>query len=119
MRAILHRPLRLVLAFALALTVLTAAPSPAEASGSSCRGNVCTFVTSSGTSIQQWRSTGTYPSGYRCRNAMFYVNGGLYRIVEVCGSGQLDAYLRNLTLPTGSQLCNEWVGLNGRPCVRT
>lgn len=92
-------------------------PDMAEAAASRCSGQVCIEVDGSGLNVDRWRSIGMYSSGYRCRTASFFVNDSLYRSRQVCGTGHLSTSFSNLTFANGTQLCNQWQGLSGRPCI--
>lgn len=115
--------LRLRVRTALIVLVLAASvvavPRPAHAATkSTCNGAVCEEVVYSGSTVSSWKTT-VYPgSGYHCRTARFWVNGGVIASKYVCGTGGLYAYANTpYSLPAGSQLCASWVNEWGYACV--
>lgn len=114
-----HAPFRLSLLFVVLVASIIALPQPADAATkSTCNGAVCEEVVYSGTTVTSWKTT-VYPgSGYNCRTARFWVNGGVIYSKSVCGTGGLYAYANTpYTLPSGSQLCASWVDEWGYACV--
>lgn len=112
-------PLRLAATLSLLFASLVVAPDAAHAATkSTCNGAVCEEVVYSGTTVSSWKTT-VYPgSGYNCRTARFWVNGGVIASKYVCGTGGLYAYANTpYSLPAGSQLCASWVNEWGYACV--
>jgi hypothetical protein len=89
-------------------------------SASTCSDNVCIFVTGVGLNVSDW-STSAYISKAMCSTPEFLVNGSVRRTgVQTCGSAgyELGSDWSNPgNFPNGTQLCNEWTGVAGEPCV--
>lgn len=113
--------LRKILVMLFLLSVMTVAGElPAEAgTASTCNGDVCSEVTSSGGTLDRWKSVAYVGSGYKCRTAQFWLNGGLWREKSVCGSyGSLTAYIYGpYSFASGTRMCTSWVGVSGYACL--
>lgn len=110
---------RLVSIVAAVVMLLGLAATPSDAaSPSTCNWDVCEQITHSGGSMSSWRAT-VYPgSGFHCRTARFYINGGLYNSKSSCGYGSLTAYasMPVAAIP-GNTYCAAWVSETGYACI--
>lgn len=90
--------------------------TPNSASG--CSGRVCIYVFGSGLHVDDWDTSATN-SSYLCTYAGYWVAGVLTGTSNVvCGdSGQFWAYWTPARYYiNGTQLCNTWLSLSGKPC---
>lgn len=91
--------------------------TPLTASG--CNQRVCIYVTGSGTRVTWWSTTAVLPSSM-CTFAEYWANGALvYEGNTKCGSagGEVSSYWPHPGyFATGTQLCNTWIGVPGKPC---
>lgn len=95
----------------------TTAIAPRSAYG--CNQDVCISIIGNGTFVKSW-ATSAYPNyAYRCTWANYWANGKLLL------SGALQCrsdyyYYSNAIIGTqvkaGSQVCNTWFGIPGKPC---
>lgn len=86
-------------------------------SSSGCNSLVCIYITGTGLKVTDWDTSAGYYS-YLCTYAAFW-NGSriLTTSNTVCTTGPFFAVwgvTRNYV--PGTQLCNTWVGISGRPC---
>jgi hypothetical protein len=93
------------------------ASAPRSAYG--CNQEVCISVVGNGTYVKTW-ATSAYPSyAYRCTWANYWANGKLlYSGSLQCRS---DYYYYDSVgiygnVKAGSQVCNTWYGIPGKPC---
>lgn len=131
-RALLPMSHLLIGAFAAALLVIVtpsvtvaspgASPAPSlisPASASGCNQSVCIYVTGSGTHVTRWSTTAVLPS-WMCTFAEYWANGELVYVGNTkCGSkgDEVMSYWSNPgDFPVGTQLCNTWIGIAGKPC---
>lgn len=87
-----------------------------DASG--CNGDVCIWLTGSGLQIDNWETRG-YPDPYRCSYAELWRNGQVIATSNtVCGESGVVFYSSygSSRFADGTQLCNTWTNLPGRPC---
>lgn len=108
----------LVGAFASAPAADAAPPtSPQTASG--CNQDVCIYVEGSGTQVTYWSTTAALPASM-CTVAKYWANGALvYEGNTKCGSsgGHVFSYWSNPGyFAAGTQVCNTWTGIPGKPC---
>jgi hypothetical protein len=93
------------------------ATSPLTASG--CNQNVCIYVVGSGTQVTKWETTAVLPTAM-CTVAKYWANGVLvYEGTIKCGSagGSVMSYwTRPGYFAAGTQVCNTWANVQGRPC---
>lgn len=93
------------------------ATSPLTASG--CNQNVCIYVVGSGTQVTKWETTADLPTAM-CTVAKYWANGVLvYEGTIKCGSagGSVMSYWsRPGHFAAGTELCNTWTGIPGKPC---
>ena len=108
-----------VLALAMVLALAAPTPQPAHASGSTCNGDVCSEILTSGTTLDRWKTVAYIDWGYKCRTAKYWVNGGLWRSQNHCGNGPaLVSYVYGpYTFPLGTQLCVSWSSTLGYACL--
>ncbi len=108
----------LMLAFAPA-SAAGAAPSISPQTARGCNQNVCIYVEGSGTQVTYWSTTAALPASM-CTVANYWANGVLlYEGNTKCGSsgGQVSSYWSNPgRFAAGTQLCNTWTGIPGKPC---
>lgn len=113
------RSSQLLLVALMSLTLVALGQTDAHAATrSDCNGSVCEEVTSSGSTVTDWFAT-VYPgSGYHCRTARFYVNGGLIDTDHACGTGLLVADADTpYSLWSGARLCASFVDEPGYACI--
>jgi hypothetical protein len=93
------------------------AVSPLTASG--CNQNVCIYVVGSGTQVTKWETSAVLPTAM-CTVAKYWADGVLvYEGTVKCGSagGSVTSYWsRPGYFPAGTQVCNTWTNVSGRPC---
>ncbi len=98
-------------------TTPTSSVEPLSASG--CNQSVCIYVTGSGTDVTNWSTSATLP-GSMCTVADYWADQNLvYQGNEKCGSGgtSVSSYWPQPGyFPAGTQLCNTWSNISGRPC---
>lgn len=91
--------------------------APLTASG--CNQQVCIYVTGSGTRVTWWSTTAVLPSS-ECSVAKYWANGVLvYDGNSKCGSAgtEVSSYWPDPGyFSAGTQLCNTWTGVPGKPC---
>ncbi len=108
----------LVLAVAPA-SAASAAPSISPQTASGCNQYVCIYVEGSGTQVTYWSTTAALPHSM-CTVANYWADGVLvYEGNTKCGSsgGQVSSYWSNPGhFAVGTQLCNTWTGIAGKPC---
>jgi hypothetical protein len=89
-------------------------------SASTCSDSVCIFVVGSGLNVSSWTTTVALPKT-ECSYAKFLKNGTVIATgPEGCGSSgeQLSfEWVDPGNFPNGTQLCNEWSGIAGEPCI--
>ena len=95
----------------------SAATSPLTASG--CNQDVCIYVVGSGTQVTKWETTAVLPTAM-CTVARYWANGVLvYEGTTKCGSGG-GSVMSYWTSPgyfaAGTQVCNTWTNVPGKPC---
>lgn len=94
-------------------------PAVAPPSASGCNQAVCIYVTGSGTQVTYWSTTAVLPSS-ECSVADYWANGQLvYKGKSKCGSAgaEVSSYWPDPGyFAAGTQLCNTWTGVPGRPC---
>jgi hypothetical protein len=100
---------------------LTSSPSRiVPLSASTCSGPVCIYVVGSGLNVSSWTTTVALPKS-ECSYAKYLENGVVIATSgSVCGpSGdQLESEWSDPgNFPNGTQLCNEWNGISGEPCI--
>ena len=90
---------------------------PASASG--CNQRVCIHVTGTGTHVTRWSTTAVLPSSM-CTFAEYWANGVLVYVGNTkCGSAgdEVSSYWPDPgSFSVGTQLCNTWTGIAGKPC---
>lgn len=87
-----------------------------DASG--CNGAVCIWLTGSGLQLDNWETRG-YPDSYWCSYARFWRNGQVIATSNTaCGDSGTVFYSSYGSgwYPDGTQLCNTWTDLPGKPC---
>ncbi len=108
----------LALAFAPA-SAASAAPSISPLTASGCNQNVCIYVEGSGTQVTYWSTTAALPASM-CTVAKYWANGVLvYEGNTKCGSSgaQVFSYWTDPGyFAAGTQVCNTWTGVPGKPC---
>ncbi len=108
----------LVLALASA-PAASAAPSISPQTASGCNQSVCIYVEGSGTQVTYWSTTAALPASM-CTVAKYWAVGVLvYEGNTKCGSpgAQVSSYWPSPGhFAAGTQLCNTWTGISGRPC---
>jgi hypothetical protein len=108
----------LVLAVAPA-SAASAVPSISPQTASGCNQYVCIYVEGSGTQVTYWRTTAALPH-FMCTVANYWANGVLvYEGNTKCGSSgaQVSSYWPSPGhFAAGTQLCNTWTGISGKPC---
>jgi hypothetical protein len=91
--------------------------SPLTASG--CNQNVCIYVVGSGTQVTKWETTAVLPAAM-CTVAKYWANGVvIYEGTIKCGSSgaQVLSYWSDPGyFAPGTQVCNTWTNVPGRPC---
>jgi hypothetical protein len=113
---------------------ITAAVKPARqrggpiirpATGQDCSYEItdimCMYVFGTGDYVSSWdTSVSNTFSLEKCSYAAYWENGLIAGTgPELCGNGDFWAYgVFNKNLPRGAELCNSWVGWNGRPCMQ-
>jgi hypothetical protein len=89
-------------------------------SASTCSDAICIFVVGSGLNVSNW-STTAYISKNQCSTAKFLVDGiEVASGVRTCGSAgdELESVWSDPgNFPNGTQLCNTWTGISGKPCA--
>jgi hypothetical protein len=89
-------------------------------SASTCSGAVCIYVVGSGLNVSSWTTTGVLPKT-ECSYAKYLEDGVVIATSgSVCGpSGdELESEWNDPgNFPNGTQLCNEWSGISGEPCI--
>jgi hypothetical protein len=84
-----------------------------------CNQDVCISVVGNGTYVKTW-ATSAYPSyAYRCTWANYWANGKLlYSGALQCRSDYyyFDSVGIYGNVKAGSQVCNTWYGIPGKPC---
>jgi hypothetical protein len=108
----------LVLALALA-PAASAAPSASPQTASGCNQSVCIYVEGSGTQVTYWSTTAALPASM-CTVAKYWASGALvYEGNTKCGSSgaEVSSYWSDPGyFAVGTQLCNTWTGIPGKPC---
>lgn len=116
-------------ALAVATSTLFLAPGSATAASArhqilpptagGCNQYICIYVEGSGTQVAYWSTTATLPASM-CTVAKYWANGVLvYEGNMKCGSsgGQVLSYWTDPGyFATGTELCNTWTGIPGKPC---
>ncbi len=91
--------------------------SPLTASG--CNQGVCIYVVGSGTYVTRWETRAVLPTAM-CTVSRYWANGVLvYEGTTKCGSagGSVTSYWPSPGyFPAGTEVCNTWTGIPGRPC---
>ncbi len=90
--------------------------SPLDASG--CNGDVCIWLTGSGLQVDNWETRG-YPDSYRCGYAKFWRNGQVIATSNTACGGSGTVFYSSYGsgwFADGTQLCNTWTNLAGKPC---
>ena len=86
---------------------------------SGCNQRVCIYVTGSGTRVTWWSTTAVLPSPM-CTFAQYWADGALiYEGNTKCGSEgtEVSSYWSNPGyFAAGTEVCNTWAGVPGRPC---
>lgn len=90
-------------------------------SASGCNQNVCIHIQGSGTYVADWWTTATLPRA-TCTEALFWANGELVHAGAThCGSAG-SSYSSDWPgpqyFPAGTEVCQTWVNVPGRPCER-
>jgi hypothetical protein len=89
-------------------------------SASTCSDAICIFVVGSGLNVSNW-STTAYISKSMCSTAKFLDDGTeIASGVKTCGSAgdELESIWSDPgNFPNGTQLCNTWSGISGKPCI--
>ncbi len=97
----------------------SAAPSISPQTASGCNQYVCIYVEGSGTQVTYWSTTAALPASI-CTVAKYWANGVLvYEGNTKCGSGgaEVSSYWPDPgSFAAGTQLCNTWIGVLGKPC---
>lgn len=101
------------------------APEPTRSTATSpltasrCNQNVCIYVVGSGTQVTKWETSAVLPMAM-CTVAKYWANGVLvYEGTSKCGSagGSVMSYWSGPGyFPAGTQVCNTWTNVPGRPC---
>lgn len=99
-----------------------ASPTPAPVnpdSASGCNQSVCIEVTGAGNHVTRWMTTAVLPSKI-CTFAEYWANGELVYVGNTkCGSkgDEVSSYWSDPgDFSKGTQLCNTWSGITGKPC---
>lgn len=91
------------------------------AAETSCSGNTCQVVDSSGDTVTDWYTETTAPSPV-CTYARYYASGTLVAETgtKCLSSGQEATanWSGPGTFPSGTNLCSSWYGISGEPCTK-
>ena len=88
-------------------------------SASGCNVDVCIYLTGSGLTVDQWRTTG-YVTSNECSRARFWANGSIIKSSSLycpSSSGTLSTtWFSPGRFANGTQACNSWTNVTGYPC---
>jgi len=84
-----------------------------------CNLAVCIYVFGALLHVNDW-DTSAANSTYRCSYAAYWAGGSVIATTNsVCASGDFWAFWGiNRSFSNNTQLCNTWIGISGRPCIR-
>jgi hypothetical protein len=89
-------------------------------SADTCSDSVCIYVVGSGLNVSSW-TTSVVLNSSECTYAKYLENGVVIATSgEGCGSADdqlVSEWNDPGNFPNGTQLCNEWSGIAGEPCI--
>lgn len=103
-------------------TVAGASASPLSAlpqSAGGCNQSICINVEGSGTKVTRWSTSATLPTTM-CSFADYWANGVVVDVGTLkcasAGSSVSSYWPEPGNFAVGTQVCNTWTGIAGRPC---